>query len=64
MAEDTHDILDVRFMDNETSIQPKILPHNSYLVFKQKRYLRKKVIMPRVRYIRDEFGAIDKSKKN
>jgi hypothetical protein len=56
-------MLDIRFMDSDTSIQPKILPHNSYLVFKQKRYLRKKVILPRVRYIRDEFGAIDKSKK-
>lgn len=56
-------VLDIRFMDSETSIQPKILPHNSYLVFKQKRYLRKKVILPRVRFVRDEFGAIDKSKK-
>ncbi len=59
----TTNILDIRFMDNETSIHPKILPHNSYLVFKQKRYLRKKVILPRVRYLRDEFGVIDKSKK-
>jgi heme/copper-type cytochrome/quinol oxidase subunit 2 len=63
ISDDTKDILDIRFMDNETSIQPKILPHNSYLVFKQKRYLRKKVILPRVRYIRDEFGTIDKGKK-
>jgi heme/copper-type cytochrome/quinol oxidase subunit 2 len=53
----------IRFMDSETSVHPKILPHNSYLVFKQKRYLRKKVILPRIRYIRDEFGAIDKNKK-
>ncbi len=59
----TTNMLDIRFIDNETSIHPKILPHNSYLVFKQKRYLRKKVILPRVRYLRDEFGAIDKSKK-
>jgi len=50
-------------MDHDTSIHPKILPHNSYLVFKQKRYLRKKVILPRIRYIRDEFGLIDKNKK-
>jgi heme/copper-type cytochrome/quinol oxidase subunit 2 len=59
----SEDLLDVRFMDSETSIHPKILPHNSYLVFKQKRYLRKKVILPRIRYIRDEFGTIDKNKK-
>lgn len=57
------DLLNVRFMDNEATVQPKILPHNSYLVFKQKRYLRKKVILPRVRYIRDEFGSVDKNKK-
>jgi hypothetical protein len=59
----TTNILDIRFMDTESSVQPKILPHNSYLVFKQKRYLRKKVILPRIRYIRDEFGSIDKNKK-
>jgi heme/copper-type cytochrome/quinol oxidase subunit 2 len=59
----TTNILDIRFMDTEASVHPKILPHNSYLVFKQKRYLRKKVILPRVRYIRDEFGSIDKNKK-
>lgn len=63
LADDAQDMLDIRFMDSDTSIQPKILPHNSYLVFKQKRYLRKKVILPRVRYVRDEFGAVDKSKK-
>ena len=63
LSEDTSDILDVRFMNNSATTHPKILPHNSYLVFKQKRYLRKKVILPRVRYMRDEFGAIDKSKK-
>lgn len=63
LSDENNDILDIRFMDSETSVQPKILPHNSYLVFKQKRYLRKKVILPRVRYVRDEFGAIDKSKK-
>ena len=63
ISNDSNDILDVRFMNNESTVQPKILPHNSYLVFKQKRYLRKKVILPRVRYVRDEFGAINKNKK-
>jgi heme/copper-type cytochrome/quinol oxidase subunit 2 len=63
LSDSTSDMLDIRFMDAETSIHPKILPHNSYLVFKQKRYLRKKVILPRIRYIRDEFGVIDKNKK-
>jgi len=57
------DLLALRFMDNESSVQPKILPHNSYLVLKQKRYLRKKVILPRIRYQRDEFGVVDKNKK-
>jgi heme/copper-type cytochrome/quinol oxidase subunit 2 len=63
LSESTDDMLELRFMDSQTSIHPKILPHNSYLVFKQKRYLRKKVILPRIRYIRDEFGTIDKNKK-
>jgi hypothetical protein len=63
ISENTNDLLDCRFMDPDVSIQPKILPHNSYLVFKQKRYLRKKVILPRIRYIRDEFGLVDKNKK-
>jgi heme/copper-type cytochrome/quinol oxidase subunit 2 len=63
ITDESTDLLDVRFMNNESTIQPKILPHNSYLVFKQKRYLRKKVILPRVRYVRDEFGAISKNKK-
>ena len=57
------DLVGIRFIDNEATTQPKILPHNSYLVFKQKRYLRKKVILPRVRYIKDEFGVIGKNKK-
>jgi len=56
-------IINIRFMDNEATVQPKILPHNSYLVFKQKRYLRKKVILPRVKYVKDDFGAVSKSKK-
>lgn len=63
VSDDTSDLIDVRFMDSETSVQPKILPHNSYLVFKQKRYLRKKVILPRIRYMRDAFGGVDKNKK-
>jgi heme/copper-type cytochrome/quinol oxidase subunit 2 len=63
LSDTNSDLLDVRFMDPDTSIHPKILPHNSYLVFKQKRYLRKKIILPRIRYIRDEFGVIDKNKK-
>jgi len=50
-------------MEADTAIHPKILPHNSYLVFKQKRYLRKKIILPRIKHIRDEFGVIDKNKK-
>jgi heme/copper-type cytochrome/quinol oxidase subunit 2 len=32
-------------------------------VFKQKRYLRKKIITPRIRYVKDEFGVINKNKK-
>ncbi len=63
LFDDTTSLLDIRFMDNDASVHPKILPHNSYLVLKQKRYLRKKVILPRVCYVRDEFGTIGKNKK-
>ncbi len=63
LSDATGDLIDIRFMDSQTTIHPKILPHNTYLVFKQKRYLRKKIILPRIRYIRDEFGVIDKNKK-
>jgi len=63
LSDETENMIDLRFMDSDVSIHPKILPHNSYLVFKQKRYLRKKVISPRIKYIRDEFGSINKNKK-
>jgi len=46
-------------MDNDASIHPKITPHNSYLVFKQKRYVRKKIILPRIKYVRNAFGVPD-----
>jgi heme/copper-type cytochrome/quinol oxidase subunit 2 len=59
----TNNIIEPRFMESEPSVHSKITPHNSYLVFKQKRYMRKKIILPRIRYIRDEFGVIDKNKK-
>lgn len=59
----TNNILGIRFMDSDASIQPKITPHNSYLVFKQKRYMRKKIILPRVKILKDEFGVLDKNKK-
>ncbi len=63
LSDDTMNLIDIRFMDTQATVHPKILPHNSYLVFKQKRYLRKKIILPRVRYIRDEFGVVNKNKK-
>jgi len=63
LSDEMTDLLDIRFMEPDAITHPKILPHNSYLVFKQKRYLRKKVILPRIRYLRDEFGAVDKNKR-
>jgi heme/copper-type cytochrome/quinol oxidase subunit 2 len=63
ITDTTTDLLDIRFMDSEAAVHPKPLPHNSYLVFKQKRYLRKKIILPRIRYLRNEFGVIDKNKR-
>jgi len=49
-------------MDSESSVHPKIAPHNTYLVFKQKRYTRRKLILPRIRYVRNKFGVIDQNK--
>lgn len=63
LSETSHDLLSVRFNDSDASVQPKITPHNSYLVFKQKRYMRKKLILPRIRYVRDEFGVINVNKQ-
>ncbi len=62
LSDTSTDLITIRFMDNDSTIQPKITPHNSYLVFKQKRYVRKKIILPRMKYVRDDFGVIDNKK--
>jgi len=42
-----------RFNDNEPSTKQKPLPHSTFLTMKQKRYKRKKVVLPRTIYFKN-----------
>nr|YP_010411977.1 cytochrome c oxidase subunit 2 [Tetrahymena rostrata]QBI37945.1 cytochrome c oxidase subunit 2 [Tetrahymena rostrata]URP31137.1 cytochrome c oxidase subunit 2 [Tetrahymena rostrata] len=43
-----------RFNNNSSKIQPKIVQDTIYLTLKQKRYNRKKIVSPQVKYYKDE----------
>lgn len=43
-----------RFNDNEPSTKQKPLPHSTFLTMKQKRYKRKKVVLPRTIYFKNQ----------
>lgn len=53
----------LRFSDNETVIKPKPAPHSTYFSMKQKRYKRRKVILPREKPFRELSGKPKKSLK-
>jgi len=57
----TVEIFKLRFNDNNTSINQKPLSHSTFLTLKQKRYKRKKVVLPRTIFYKDMNG--DKTKK-
>lgn len=44
----------LRFNDNEPSSKQKPLPHSTFLTMKQKRYKRKKVVLPRTIYFKNQ----------
>jgi heme/copper-type cytochrome/quinol oxidase subunit 2 len=50
------DLFDVRFYKTESTIHQKPTPHTTFLTMKQKRYARKKVILPRTIFYKDESG--------
>nr|QBI37901.1 cytochrome c oxidase subunit 2 [Tetrahymena rostrata]QGS65280.1 cytochrome c oxidase subunit 2 [Tetrahymena rostrata] len=43
-----------RFNNNSSKLQPKIVQDTIYLTLKQKRYNRKKIVSPQVKYYKDE----------
>jgi len=43
-----------RFNDNEPTSKQKPLPHSTFLTMKQKRYKRKKVVLPRTIYFKNQ----------
>lgn len=52
-------ILRVRFSENTESIVHKPLPHSVFLAMKQKRYKRRKIILPRYKYDRLDTYKLD-----
>jgi heme/copper-type cytochrome/quinol oxidase subunit 2 len=53
-------IIRVRFSENTEEIAHKPLPHSVFLVMKQKRYKRRKLILPRYKLYRDDKGKYNK----
>lgn len=62
--EDSNDLFRVRFNNEETAIEHKTIPHSTYWAFKQKRYKRKKIVLPRNKYHRNKDGSFSKRIKN
>ena len=52
-----------RFFEFDTYAEDKNLPHNSSLTIKQKRYKRRKLINPRVKFYKDNNGELTKNIK-
>jgi hypothetical protein len=50
------DAFDIRFSSPEVTTHQKITPHSTFLTMKQKRYARKKAILPRTVFFKDEEG--------
>jgi hypothetical protein len=50
------DAFDIRFSAPEVTTHQKIAPHSTFLTMKQKRYARKKAILPRAVFFKDEEG--------
>jgi heme/copper-type cytochrome/quinol oxidase subunit 2 len=59
--EDIVELFRLRFNENDSSIKQKPTPHSTFLTLKQKRYKRKKIVLPRTIFFKDENG--DRTKK-
>lgn len=46
----------LRFSDNDSVVKAKPAPHSNFLSMKQKKYKRRKVILPREKPVRNEVG--------
>ena len=54
LSENNTELFRLRFNDDSTSVQHKVLPHTTYLTIKQKRYKRKKAIADTKKFYHDE----------
>ena len=54
LSDTNTELFRIRFNDDSTSVQHKVLPHTTYLTIKQKRYKRKKAIMDTKKFYHDE----------
>ncbi len=62
-ALDNTDLLRFRFNDDSSAVQHKIIPHTTYLTIKQKRYKRKKGILPTKKFVHTEQAGKTKQVK-
>lgn len=60
---DLVELFRVRFGDNESTVRSKPAPHSTFLIMKQKRYTRKKIINPRYKFIKKDSGKPTKNIK-
>lgn len=54
--DDTENVFDIRFGNSDVTAHQKVTPHSTFLTMKQKRYARKKAILPRTVFYKDENG--------
>lgn len=57
---DLVELFRIRFGDSESVVRGKPTPHSTFLIMKQKRYTRKKMINPRYKFFRKENGKLTK----
>jgi heme/copper-type cytochrome/quinol oxidase subunit 2 len=53
---ESSDAFSIRFGNPEVTTHQKVTPHSTFLTMKQKRYARKKAILPRTIFFKDEEG--------
>ena len=64
MNNENIDLFRVRWNVEESTITHKVVPHSYFWTFKQKKYKRRKSILIRYRYYRDENGKLTKRVKH
>ncbi len=56
LSSDVVELFRFRFNENESSTEHRITPNSAFLIIRQKRYKRRKVILPRTIFYKDEDG--------